>query len=187
MRPGAGARRDQPFNIRSGIPRLRDRMFHQVPARMIAKMGKHCLHTRLRRLRLRSRNGVVDLTPLVASGEVAVDFYFHDRFAPVARPKIIERVDNRAKPDQNQQSGHHHFLQDSHRSLLRNTRKTGRGVVQCEAAPVECSFAVWRRGTAPFALTVARVRQAGSRGEERLAEKSGSRTHQRRVTPLNRV
>jgi Protein of unknown function (DUF2723) len=37
-------------------------------------------------------------------------------------------------------------------SLLRNSRKTGRGAIECEATFMESSFIAWWRETAPFAL-----------------------------------
>lgn len=77
-------------------------------------MREHRLHACLRIVRFRSGDGIFDLTPPVAGAEVPIDFYLDDRFAPVASPDIVERIDDRAQTDQKQQTGHHHFLQYSH-------------------------------------------------------------------------
>jgi hypothetical protein len=51
------------------------------------------------------------------------------------------------------ENGTHHYGLSAGRintGLLRNMRKTDRGVVQCEAAKVGSSLIWWWRGTAPF-------------------------------------
>ena len=49
---------------------------------------------------------------------------------------------------------------------MRNMRKTGRGVVQCEAIEVESSSLMWWRGTAPFALLLLLLAASGVWAQE---------------------